>query len=215
MKHIDVFKPSFRIIAAYVVNNKCIGKNNQLPFHLPQDMKCFKEITMGKPIIMGRKTYESLDGPLLGRENIIISRSMSNPPDGFRVFNELEAGLAYAHKWKAKKMWASDNNGNLNEFERLWEQVDPPSAPQLEIMIHFAEIMIIGGAEIYAQTINRCNRMHITEVHAKVEGCDAFFPKYDIDEWNIIKEKSYDDGDIPCIYKQLERKSWSQPQAHR
>ena len=167
------------IIAAYAAHNKCIGNNNQLPFRLPKDLQRFKKITMGKPIIMGRKTYESIGKPLPGRENIIISRSMTKPPDDFRLFNQLEDGLTYAYKWSEEQTMESDTP---------------------------AGIMIIGGADIYAQTIKRAHRMHITEVNTEVEDGDAFFPEYNIDDWEVVEKEEYVEGDIPCIYRQLERK---------
>ena len=178
-----IINPFITIIAAYAAHNRCIGKNNQLPFRLPQDMKRFKEITMGKPIIMGRKTYESIGKPLSGRENIIISRNMSTAPDGFRLFNELEEGLKYACAIKSHSL------------------VDKCIS---------TEVMIIGGAEIYAQTIGKAQRMHITEVGKEVKEGDAFFPEYDISDWKMVdEEEEYVDNGINCVYKQLEHKSWS------
>ena len=154
---------------------------------------------------MGRKTYESIGKPLPGRKNIIISSSIKDDIKGFKVCNELEQGLKDAREFKAQQLidagemvtsvLGSDNKLTDNEIS--------------------AEVMIIGGAKIYKQTINSARRMHITEVKTKVEGCDAFFPEYDINEWNVVKEKPYVDNGIPCVYKYLERKSWSQPQAQR
>lgn len=70
-----------------------IGKNNQLPWHLPADLKHFKSITMGKPIVMGRKTYESIGKPLPGRRNIVISRQEDLHIEGCEVFASIEAVL--------------------------------------------------------------------------------------------------------------------------
>ncbi|KTC64900.1 dihydrofolate reductase FolA (plasmid) [Legionella adelaidensis] len=71
-----------------------IGKNNQLLCHLPADLKHFKNITMGKPIIMGRKTFESIGKPLPGRQNIVLSKKMTSTPE-VEVFPSLEEALAY------------------------------------------------------------------------------------------------------------------------
>ncbi len=210
-----IFRPRIIIIAAYAAHNKCIGKNGQLPFRLPQDLQRFKKITMGKPIIMGRKTYESIGRILPGRENIIISGSIQNDIKGFAVCNELKQGLKYACWRMGEGAKFSDSTIAAKEFRTLWEQGYKRGASRSVDDVSYTDVMIIGGSQIYAQTINMAQYMHITEVDAEVEGCDAFFPKYDIDEWNIIKEKSYDDGGIPCIYRQLERKSWSQSQAHK
>jgi len=72
-----------------------IGVNNQLPWHLPNDLKFFKSVTMGKPIVMGRKTYESLGRPLPGRLNVVISSQQVAAPESVKVLNSIEAALAY------------------------------------------------------------------------------------------------------------------------
>jgi dihydrofolate reductase len=80
-----------------MASNRAIGINNQLPWHLSADLKKFKKITMGSPILMGRKTYESIGRPLPGRTNIIISRNVNYQQEGCLVFNEIEQALAYCH----------------------------------------------------------------------------------------------------------------------
>lgn len=75
--------------------NRVIGKNNQLPWHLPEDLKYFKKVTMGHPIIMGRKTFESIGRPLPGRENIIVTRQTSYKQEGCTVLNSIEELLGY------------------------------------------------------------------------------------------------------------------------
>ncbi|BBB27802.1 type 3 dihydrofolate reductase [Amphritea japonica] len=71
--------------------NRVIGINNNLPWHLPEDLRYFKQVTMGKPIIMGRKTFESIGRPLPGRTNIVVSRDAEYQPDNVKVVNSLEA----------------------------------------------------------------------------------------------------------------------------
>ena len=204
-----IFKPRIIIIAAYATHNKCIGKNGQLPFRLPQDLQRFKKITMGKPIIMGRKTYESIGKPLPGRENIIISRSIQNDIEGFAVCNELKQGLKYACWRKGEGAKFSDSTIASKKFRYLWEHDYQLSASGSVHDVRYADVMIIGGAKIYAQTINDAQYMHITEVDAKVEGGDAFFPEYDISDWEVVNESPDYDGDIPCVYKTLKHKKWS------
>jgi dihydrofolate reductase len=80
-------------IIAAVGDNNVLGKNNRLLWHLPADLRRFKRLTMGYPVIMGRKTFESLGRPLSGRENIVISRNASFRPESVRVFNSLEEAL--------------------------------------------------------------------------------------------------------------------------
>jgi len=75
-------------------DNRVIGKNNDMPWHLPADLAYFKKTTLGKPIIMGRKTYESIGRPLPGRKNIVISRDVAYQAAGVEVVNSVEAALA-------------------------------------------------------------------------------------------------------------------------
>jgi dihydrofolate reductase len=76
--------------------NHVIGKNNQLPWYLPGDLKYFKAITMAKPVIMGRKTFESIGKPLPGRDNIVITRNADYQADGIKVVASLEEAIALA-----------------------------------------------------------------------------------------------------------------------
>lgn len=76
-----------------MAENRCIGVNNQLPWHLPEDLKFFKRTTLGKPIIMGRKTFDSIGRPLPGRENIVITRDPDWQRDGVIVVSALEAAI--------------------------------------------------------------------------------------------------------------------------
>lgn len=84
------------IVAA--AKNGVIGSNNQLPWHLPQDLKYFKSVTLGKPVIMGRKTYESIGRPLPGRTNIVVTRSKDWLVDNVIVTNSFEQALLEAKK---------------------------------------------------------------------------------------------------------------------
>lgn len=79
-------------------DNQVIGKDNELPWHLPEDLKFFKRVTMGHPIVMGRKTFESIGRPLPGRENIIITRNPSYHSESCIVFYDLQEFLNYCNK---------------------------------------------------------------------------------------------------------------------
>lgn len=81
-----------------MARNRTIGRNNALPWYLPEDLKYFKRVTLGKPIIMGRKTWESIGRPLPGRTNIVITRDAAFQADGVRVVHSLEQALALAEK---------------------------------------------------------------------------------------------------------------------
>lgn len=82
------------VLVAAVAANGIIGKDGKLPWHLPEDLKHFKQVTMGHPVIMGRKTWESLKGPLPGRDNIVITRQAGYEATGAAVASSLDAALA-------------------------------------------------------------------------------------------------------------------------
>jgi dihydrofolate reductase len=133
-----------------VAENGVIGNANKLPWHLPADLKHFKAITWGKPVIMGRKTFQSIGRPLPGRDNIVISRSRRWDAGGVTVVPDLDTALAVAERAAAAR------------------QAD--------------EIMVIGGAQIYALTLPRADRIYYTKVHLSPAG-DTLFPELDPVIW--------------------------------
>ena len=148
-------------LIAAVAENGVIGVDNKLPWHLPGDLKYFKSTTMGKPMIMGRKTFESLGKPLPGRPHIIITR---------------------------------DQNYNLDHFQNCYvvhsiEEIIKTSE-ELAQESTFDELVVIGGAEIYALMLPMVERLYLTEVHACVEG-DTNFPDYDKSQWSEIKRDTF------------------------
>jgi len=141
---------SITLIVA-VAENGVIGQGNAIPWRLKSDMQRFKVLTMGKPIVMGRKTFESFPRrPLPGRTNIVITRN----PD------YQAAGAVVATSFKAARDIAIGD----------------------ALRRSATEIMVIGGAEIYAQWIDTAARLEITEVHARPEG-DAHFAPIDAAIW--------------------------------
>lgn len=126
------------IVAA--ARNGVIGKDNQLPWHLPQDLKYFRAMTTGKPVIMGRKTFESIGKPLPNRTNIVITRNPDWAHDGVLVANDLNDAVE-----KAKKVLISKDNSQL-------------------------EAMIIGGAEIYKSALAFVDRVYLTHIECDPEG---------------------------------------------
>ena len=126
------------IVVAMGLKNE-IGNKNQLLWHLPKDLKHFKEITSGHPIIMGRKTYESIGKPLPNRTNIVISRKTDWFEEGILIVGSIKEALKFAKK--------IDEN-----------------------------IFIIGGGNIYEQTIDFADKLEVTLVKADLEA-DTFFPK--------------------------------------
>jgi dihydrofolate reductase len=156
------------IVAA--ARNGVIGRNNELLWHLPNDFKFFKNTTSGHPVIMGRKTFQSIGRPLPGRTNIIITRDASFSAEGCEVFSDPGTAIARA-------------------FE-----IDP-------------DPFIIGGADIYRQTIGQANRVYLTEVGAEPEG-DAFFPALSPEEWRLTWSEAHpadEKHQYPYTFKLYER----------
>ncbi len=124
--------------------NRLIGKDNALPWHLPADMQWFRKQTMDKPILMGRKTFESIGKPLPGRTNMILTRQQGLRIEGCVVVPSLAAAKA--------------------------------AVPQAD------EIMVIGGAEVYALLLPEADKLYITHIDESFEG-DAWFPEVDFQAW--------------------------------
>jgi len=148
--------------------NGVIGRNNALPWHLSEDLRYFKRVTMGKPIVMGRKTYESIGRPLPGRTNIVISRNPDFSAEGVKSVTSLADAL------------------------RLAEQV--------ALIDGARELMVIGGAQIYAEALPKADRLYFTQVHADVEG-DAHLPQIDWTQWQEVQRQRYPaEGPNPYDY---------------
>lgn len=147
--------PRLCIIAA-VAGNGVIGRDNDLPWRLPSDLKHFKAVTMGRPVIMGRRTYDSIGRPLPGRDNIVVTRSAT--------FDPAQVHAAYS----------------LDEAEMLAEGFARARGVD--------EIFVIGGGQLYAETIGRAHRLYITEVAEQPEG-DTRFPAIDPAIWREVSRQ--------------------------
>lgn len=145
------------VIVSAVAANGVIGADNAMPWRLPSDLKHFKALTLGKPVVMGRKTFESLGKPLPGRPHVVISRQAIDLPEGVHLVDSLDAALELAGKLAAES--------------------------------GAAEVMIIGGGQIYAQAIAHADRLELTRVHASPEG-DTVFPAVDRDVWQLAAEQA-------------------------
>ncbi|HES77323.1 MAG TPA: dihydrofolate reductase [bacterium] len=148
----------YAIIAA-MDRQQLIGKNNALPWHLPADLKHFKALTMGKPIIMGRKTYASIGRPLPGRTTIVLSRDT-----GVQLHDE----VILTHTLNDALDVAQDAARGMGAHEA----------------------MIVGGADIYFQSLPWVDRMYLTMVHGTFSG-DAYFPAYDRRDFGVIHEEHH------------------------
>ena len=154
--------------------NRGIGRGNDLPWYIPEDLKHFKTLTTGKPVIMGRKTFDSIlsriGKPLPSRPNYIVSRTRGDRDD-VMFCASLEAAIDKA-------------------------RADHPEE----------EIMIIGGASIYEQAVELVNRIYLTEVDAKIEGADAWFPAFDRTEWIVTEKRDSAYEDWTYSFLTLDRK---------
>ena len=128
--------------------NRVIGYENAMPWHLPGDLQYFKKMTMGKPVIMGRKTFESIGRPLPGRRNIVITRNEAYNAESIEVVTSLEAAIVLA--------------GDVEE------------------------IMIIGGEQIFTQSLPLADRLYITLINHTFTG-DTYFPPYE--GWKMVSSE--------------------------
>jgi dihydrofolate reductase len=163
---------------AAISRNHVIGKNNTMAWFIPKDLEHFKRITMGKPIIMGRKSYESLGKPLSGRPNFVISKKLKTLEDRSptKVFEEMEAAEA-------------GSEAKINAGPFLYASVEEgiAAAKTMAADMGVDEIFITGGGEIYKQTLPYTDRLYLTVLDRDYEG-DTYFPELNWSEWNILEE---------------------------
>jgi dihydrofolate reductase len=148
----DETAPAIALVAA-VAENGVIGAGGHLPWRIPSELRHFRKITMGKPVIMGRKTFASLGKPLADRDNIVLTRDGGFLAEGAQIARTAQAALDLARQC-AKRRGAR-------------------------------EIMVIGGAKIYAALMPLASRIYLTRVHASPEG-DVFFPSLEPSLWREV-----------------------------
>ena len=135
--------PNLSIIAA-LSDNRVIGRDNRLPWRMPADLAHFKRLTMGRPIVMGRRTWESLPGLLPHRTHVVVTRDRDYRAEGALVVHSVAEAMATA--------------GDADQ------------------------LFVVGGANLYAQTLPLATRMYLTYVHEVIDG-DTRFPTFEEDEW--------------------------------
>jgi dihydrofolate reductase len=153
--------------------NGVIGRDGGMPWRLPADLRRFKALTVGKPVVMGRKTFESIGKPLPGRHNIVLTRQAGWAAPGVTVVPNLAEAVVAAG-------------------------LDPRVR---------AEVMIIGGAEIYALALPVATRVELTEVDAAPDG-DTILPAFDPARWQEVAREAHPpaDGQPGFAYVTLERR---------
>lgn len=139
--------------------NGLIGAKGSMPWHLPADLRHFKQTTMGKPILMGRRTHESIGKPLPGRENLVLTRDPGYRASGCQTVGSFEQ--------------AQDFLGG-----------------------RAGEIVVIGGAQIYALALPVAHRIYLTRIHAVFDG-DTWFPEFNSEDWETLS----------CTYRAADAKN--------
>lgn len=163
------------MIISHVVacsENGVIGKDGSLPWHIPEELKRFRSITMGKILIMGRKTFESIGKVLPGRYTIIVSRSEAELCPGVKQVTSIEEAISHA-----------------TEISSLWNN----------------ESCIVGGGEIYRQTINLIDKLYLTKVQCTVEG-EVSYPIEVIKDFNRISIEIFLNASTPFVSSIFMRK---------
>ncbi|WP_146910664.1 dihydrofolate reductase [Arenimonas daejeonensis] len=140
------------VLVAAIDRQLAIGRGNELPWRLPDDLKRFKALTLGKTVLMGRRTAESLGRALPDRRNLVLTRSGQVPFAGMEAVASLDAARA--------------------------------GCPD-------GELVVIGGGEVYALALPLASRLHLTHVHTRVEGADAFFPQWAADDWEPVAREAH------------------------
>ena len=148
--------------AVAVAKNGVIGKDGGLPWRIPGDLKQFRKLTMGKPVLMGRKTFQSIGKPLDGRDNVVITRDKSFSHEGVHVASSVEEGLNVARDLARER--GAD------------------------------AVMVIGGEEIFRQTLGVADVLHINEIDMEPDG-DAFFPPLDPAQWTVAAREDFARGE--------------------
>ena len=155
--------PRLSLIVA-MAKNRVIGADNTIPWHLPNELKLFKSLTMGNPIVMGRKTYESIGRLLPGRTTVIVTRQKDYAIEGAIVAHSISEAIAACK--------GAD------------------------------EIFVIGGADLFRETLPLADRLYLTTVDAEPEG-DTFMPDFDAGEWHETSAQAFDKDEKHAYAYQL------------
>jgi dihydrofolate reductase len=152
-----------KMIISHIVavsKNWVIGKNSGLPWKMPSDAQYFHDVTMGHIVIMGRKNYEANKKALPGRLNIVITR---------------------------REDFKTEDAVTVKSINEALEVVKSGKNPDFNVA---SEIFIVGGGEIYRQTLDIADRIYITVIDAVVDG-DTYYPKIDFSNYNILSEQRH------------------------
>jgi dihydrofolate reductase len=164
------------VLVVALGTNRAIGRAGALPWHISEDLKRFRALTMGKPIVMGRKTFQSIGRALPGRLNIVVSRrdpGALDLPDGVISAASLGEALEIARR-----------------------HAGGPAG----------EVMVIGGGEIYREALPLADRLEVTLVEDAPADADAFFPEWrESGEWRLVRAEPRREGDPAYSFATYER----------
>jgi dihydrofolate reductase len=144
------------VLIAAIAENGVIGRDNKLPWRIKSDLQYFKSLTIGRPVVMGRKTFESIGRPLPDRTNIVITGDRTFAAPGIVIAHDVDEALKLARD-DAKKRNADS-------------------------------IAVIGGTEIFKQTLPQADKLALTIVHARPQG-DTYWPQIDMSQWKEIERR--------------------------
>jgi dihydrofolate reductase len=149
------------VLIAAIAENGVIGRDNKLPWRIKSDLQYFKSLTVGRPVVMGRQTYESIGRPLPERTNIVVTRDKDFSAPGVVVAHGIDEAMTLARE-DARKHNADS-------------------------------IAVIGGTEIFKQTLPQADKLALTIVHANPEG-DTYWPDIDMSQWVEIERRRQSKG---------------------
>lgn len=159
-----------KCIIVAIADNNAIGRDNALLWHISEDLKFFKRTTTGCPVIMGRKTFESIGRPLPKRTNIVVSRGF-DAPEGIIVVGSLSEAYTVA---------GSSVIPDSSSVIPSASSVIPSAAEESP-----SRCFVIGGGQIYAQALADADRLVVTHVHTVIEDADTYFPQIDPSVWEV------------------------------
>ncbi|MGB6452766.1 MAG: dihydrofolate reductase [Steroidobacteraceae bacterium] len=160
-------RPLISLLVA-MAENGVIGRDNGMPWHLPDDLKRFKSLTIGKPMLMGRKTFDSIGKPLPGRTSLVLTRSRDWSAPGAVVVHSLDEAVERAGQLPVERA----GGGPVSQVDGL------------------PELVCVGGAEVYRLALPRARRIYLTRVLGSMEG-DTVFPPLDERAWRETRREPH------------------------
>jgi len=197
-----------------VSQNQVIGLKNRLPWHIPDDLRFFSETTKKKALIMGRKTFESLGKPLPGRLHVLVTRNKDfRSKIGLKTYIPLWTGgidqLFERGAYPESAALIMEKSLSVVICPSIKDAMDFCSQKEVQEK-HGSEIFIIGGGEIYKQTLPFTDRIYLTRIHKDYEG-DAFYPEIPMEKFQEVSRKETSDP-VPhsfLVYERMDRKKSS------